>query len=697
MEVKVDLSRIRNIGIAAHIDAGKTTTTERVLFYSGVSHRMGEVHDGNTVMDWMEQEQQRGITITSAATTCYWKGHRINIIDTPGHVDFTIEVERSLRVLDGAVVIFCGVGGVEPQSETVWRQADRYRVPRITFINKLDRVGADFFHVVEEMKKRLGATPVITQIPIGIEADFKGVVDLVRMKACFYPEEKLGVEVVEAEIPEYLMEEAGKYRRMLIESAAERDEELLERYLDTGELSEKEIIRALREATISNEIVPVFCGSAFRNKGIQQLLDGVIDFLPSPTDVPPVEGFDPRRQGKTLIRKADTDEPFTALAFKIWTDPFVGHLTFLRVYSGKIKVGQMVFNPRTGKKERLVKILKMHANKREQVEELSTGDIAAVVGLKQTATGDSLCPQNHPILLEPIDFPKPVISIAIEPKSTEEEEKLVGALERLALEDPTFQVRQNAETGQTVINGMGELHLEIIVERLRREFKVEANVGKPQVAYREAITETEVVSHLYERQMAGKTHFAKVRFRVEPGKSGAGFKFESLVKTGREFPVEYLRACRNGARDAMHSGPVLGYQVVDTRVILEEARAKLEESSEMAFHAASNFCVREAMEKASPVLMEPVMSIEVVTPEEHVGDILADLNARHGEIHGAEVRLTAKVIRAIAPLREMFGYSTDLRSLSQGRASYTMEFNRYASVPMKLQQKMTAQGVGFYD
>lgn len=696
MPDNVDLSRIRNIGIAAHIDAGKTTTTERILYYTGVSHRMGEVHNGNAVMDWMEQEQERGITITSAATSCFWKDHQINIIDTPGHVDFTVEVERSLRVLDGAVVIFCGVGGVEPQSETVWRQADKYRVPRITFINKLDRVGADFFQAVEMMRTRLGARPVIMQLPIGIEDGFTGVVDLVRMKAYLYPKESLGATVEECEVPGEMAEQVAKYRQEMLEVAAENDEALFERYLESEELEEEEIIASLRKATLGNDISPVFCGSAFKNKGIQQLLDAVVDYLPSPLNVPPVSGFDPKKIDQKIIRKAEVEEPFCALAFKIWTDQFVGHLTFVRVYSGSIKSGTMVFNPRTGKKERLGRLLRMHANKREEIQDLRAGDIVAVVGLKETATGDTLCPQNSQVVLEAIEFPKPVISIAIEPKSTADEEKLNSALDRLALEDPTFQVKQDSETGQTLIYGMGELHLEVIVDRLKREFKVEANCGRPQVAYRETARVKAKASYRYERQLAGKQQFAAIGLRVEPAASGSGFLFSSEVRTDRSFTKNLLEACRTGAKDAMNSGPVLGYPVVDVKVVLESVEARDEESSELAFHSAVNFCVREALQNASASLMEPRMALEVVTPDEFVGDVIADLNSRSGEIRGTGIRSGGQVVEAMVPLREMFGYATDLRSRSQGRATYTMEFERYAAVPEKLQQQMTARSSGYY-
>ncbi len=696
MADKADLRLIRNIGIAAHIDAGKTTTTERILYYTGVSHRMGEVHDGNAVMDWMEQEQERGITITSAATTCYWQDHRINIIDTPGHVDFTVEVERSLRVLDGAVVVFCGVGGVEPQSETVWRQADRYKVPRIAFINKLDRVGADFFRAVEMMKSRLHANPVVMQIPIGLESEFQGVVDLVSMKAYFYPQEKLGSEEVESDIPEELMEDAEMYRMQLVETAAEQDEDLLERYLDGQELSEQEIRQAIRQATIDSKISPIFCGSAFRNKGVQPLLRAVVDYLPSPLDIPPVKGVDPVRTDKVLERKADVNEPFAALAFKLWTDPFVGHLTFLRVYSGKLESGAMVYNPRTDKKERVTKLLKMHANKREEIAAINAGDIVAAVGLKSTATGDTLCQKNAAILLESIEFPQPVISIAIEPKSTEDEVKLTQAMGRLALEDPTFQVEEDQETGQTIIKGMGELHLDIIVDRLRREFKVEANIGRPQVAYRETVTQTATVEHIYDKQMAGKSQYAKVVLRVEPGESGSGFTFDSVVPTSRSFSKEFLEAVRRGARDVMNSGPILGYQVVDVHVVLEEAITRDEESTELAFQAAANFAVREALDKAAPILMEPVMSIEIVTPDEFVGDVISDLNSRNGEIAGTSMRPGLQVVEGLVPLRSMFGYATDLRSQSQGRATYSMEFKRYSPVPSKLQQEMTNRTFGYY-
>ncbi len=696
MAEKVDLSRIRNIGIAAHIDAGKTTTTERILYYTGVSYRMGEVHDGNAVMDWMEQEQERGITITSAATTCFWGDHRINIIDTPGHVDFTVEVERSLRVLDGAVVVFCGVGGVEPQSETVWRQADRYRVPRIAFINKLDRVGADYFRAVEMMQSRLRANPVVMQLPIGESERFEGVIDLVKLKAYTYESESLGAQVVEVAIPADMDEQVQRYRQLLVEVAAENDETLLEHYLGGEELSEADIVRSLRRATLNNLIAPVFCGSAFKNKGIQHLLDAVVDYLPSPLDVPPVEGKDPKKPEQLIRRKADKDEPFTALVFKLWTDPFVGHLAFIRVYSGEIKPGMMVYNPRTEKKERIGKLLKMHANKREEIQSVTAGDIAAVVGLKFAATGDTLCPQNNPLVLESIEFPKPVISIAIEPKSTEDEAKLGSAMERLSLEDPTFRVKQDSDTGQTVIYGMGELHLEIIVDRLRREFKVHSNVGKPQVAYRETVTGAVTLTHCYERQLAGRSVFAEVKLLVEPADSGEGLVFESRVKPSKEFPKSFLDACQRGSLDAMNSGPLLGYLVVDVRVTLLDVVSREAESTDLAFQAACGMAVREALGKAVPVLMEPLMAVEIVTPEEFIGDVMADLNSRQGEITGTDMRPGVQIVNALAPLRNMFGYATDSRSLTQGRATYTMEFKRYAPVPAKLQEQMTSQGFGLY-
>jgi len=692
---KVDLTRIRNIGIAAHIDAGKTTTTERILYYTGVTHKMGEVHDGNTVMDWMEQEQERGITITSAATTCFWKNHRINIIDTPGHVDFTSEVERSLRVLDGAVVVFCGVGGVEPQSETVWRQADKYHVPRIAFINKLDRVGADFFRVVSMMREKLHVKPVPMQLPIGVEDGFQGVVDLLKRKAYTYPKESLGSVVKEIPIPEDMQEQVDEYRQQLIEAAADSDDALLERYLEGQELSDEELTKGIRKATIGTRIFPVFCGSAFRNKGVQQLLDAILEYLPSPADIPGVVGFDPKRPEKSITRNPDPEEPFTALAFKLWNDPFVGHLTFIRVYSGTIKTGTMVYNPRVDKKERLMHLFKMHANKREQVEEVSAGDIAAVVGLKFTATGDTLCPQNHPVVLESIEFPKPVISVAVEPKSTEDEQKLAQALERLSMEDPTFQVRQDPDTGQTVIWGMGELHLDIIIDRVRREFKVLANVGKPQVAYREAVTVAVEKSHRYERQLAGKNQFAEVTLRIEPAECGHGFEFVSLVRSGKEFKQEFIDAIRKGAQDVTNSGPLLGYPMVDVKATLVSAKAREDESNEVAFHAAAALCARDAVTEAQPVLMEPTMAIEVVTPEEFLGDVLSDLNARQGEITGTERRPGVQVIQGFVSLRRMFGYATDLRSLSQGRSTYTMEFRKYSPVPAKLQAEMTARWTGF--
>ncbi|RJO67541.1 MAG: elongation factor G [Myxococcales bacterium] len=695
MAAKVDLSRIRNIGIAAHIDAGKTTTTERILFYTGVSYKMGDVDDGNTVTDWMEQEQERGITITSAAITSTWKNHRINIIDTPGHVDFTVEVERSLRVLDGAVVVFCGVGGVEPQSETVWRQADRYRVPRITFINKLDRVGSDFFRVVEMMKTRLGANPVVMQIPLGSESSFVGVIDLVRMRSLVWRAADLGMSYDVEAIPEACIEQAEQYRRLLIEAAAEQDETLIERYLEGEELTEEEIVRSIRQATIANRAVPVFCGSAFRNKGVQALLDGIVDYLPSPIDIPPVKGFDPRDEEKILERAADPSEPFCALAFKLWNDAFAGYLTFIRVYSGKAAVGQTVYNPRTKKKERLGRLLKMHANKREDIQEIAAGDIAGVVGLKETATGDTLCTIDKPIVLGSIAFPKPVISIAIEPKSTEDEAKLIEAMSRLAIEDPSFLVKQDPETGQTIINGMGELHLEIIVDRLRREFNVAANVGRPQVAYREAVMAQASATAVFERHLAGKDAYAEVELTIEPAESGQGFVFVSLVRDSRDVPKALIQAARSGVEASMTSGPLLGFPMVDAKITLKRLGLREDASTEIAVQSASSAAVRQAMEKAQPALMEPVMAVEVVTPSEFVGEVLGDINSRNGEILNSEIRAGAQVVKALCPLRGMFGYATDLRSLTQGRATYTMEFKKYAPVPAKLQEQLTSRRYGY--
>jgi elongation factor G len=685
MSRKTPLERYRNIGIMAHIDAGKTTTTERILFYTGVSHKLGEVHEGAAIMDWMEQEQERGITITSAATTCFWKGmdqsrpeHRINIIDTPGHVDFTIEVERSLRVLDGAVAVFCAVGGVEPQSETVWRQATKYHVPRLAFINKMDRAGANFFRVVEQIKKRINGNPVMLQIPIGAEDKFTGVIDLVKMKQIAWDDSTQGVKFEELEIPDSLQADAVRYRELLIEAAAEGDEDLLEEYLDTGSLSEAEIKRGIRARCLANEITPVTCGSAFKNKGVQAVLDAVIDYLPSPLDVPPIKGL--LEDGSTGERIADDDAPFSALAFKIATDPFVGNLTFFRVYSGTLSSGDAIFNPIKSKRERIGRILQMHANDRVELKEVRTGDIAAAVGLKDVTTGDSLVDMKAPITLEKMDFPDPVISVAVEPRTKADQEKMGVALGKLAKEDPSFQVRTDEESGQTIISGMGELHLDIIVDRMRREFSVEANVGKPQVAYRETVRKKVEQEGKFVRQSGGRGQYGHVYLRIEPLESGAGYEFENAV-VGGVVPKEYIGAVDKGVREQMMNGVIAGYPVVDCKVTLYDGSYHDVDSSEIAFKIAGSMAFRDGARKAKPVLLEPMMKVEVVTPEDYMGDVNGDLNRRRGVLQGLEDAPAGKIVRAEVPLAEMFGYATQLRSMSQGRATYTMEFAHYAEVP----------------
>jgi len=688
----VPLERTRNIGIMAHIDAGKTTTTERILFYTGISYKIGEVHEGTAVMDWMVQEQERGITITSAATTCFWRDNRINIIDTPGHVDFTIEVERSLRVLDGAVAVFCGVGGVEPQSETVWRQADRYRVPRLAFVNKMDRVGADFPRVVGQMRERLAANPVVLQIPLGAEEDFRGVVDIIKMKAVVWAEESLGSEYREEDIPANLAAAAAEARERLMEAVSDVDESLMEKYLNGETLTEAEIRTAIRKATVAMQVVPVLCGSAFKNKGVQSLLDAVVDFLPSPIDIPPVKGSDPNK-GDEIERKPSDDEPFTALAFKIMTDPYVGALTFLRVYSGVMNAGSYVYNSVKGKKERVGRLLKMHANKREEIKEVYAGDICAAVGLRDTTTGDTLCDENKPIVLERMEFPEPVISIAIEPKTKADQERLGGSLARLAAEDPSFRVSTNPETNQTIISGMGELHLEIIVDRLLREFKVDANVGKPQVAYKETIRKIQEHETKFVRQTGGRGQYGHVVLRVEPMEPGKGFEFVDGTKGG-VIPREYMPAIEKGIKEAMESGILAGYPVVDVRAVVTYGSYHEVDSSEMAFKIAGSMAFKEAMAKASPIILEPIMSLETVTPEEFMGDVISDINRRRGRINGQEPRGNTQVISAVAPLAEMFGYATDLRSRSQGRATFTMQFLHYEPVPKGIGPEALRQGGG---
>jgi elongation factor G len=670
----------------AHIDAGKTTTTERVLFYTGISHKIGEVHDGAAVMDWMEQEQERGITITSAATTCFWQGmdkqfpeHRINIIDTPGHVDFTIEVERSLRVLDGAVTVLCAVGGVEPQTETVWRQGDRYKVPRMIFVNKMDRAGADFLRVVGQVKERLGANPVPVQLNIGAEENFKGVIDLIRMKAIYWEEENMGAEFEFADVPEDLQAQAQSLRDEMIEAAAEANEELLEKYLEGGDLSEEEIRKGIRIRTLANEIVPVLCGSAFKNKGVQAMLDAVIDFMPAPTDVEAIKGLEEDEETE-VERQSSDDEPFAALAFKIATDPFVGNLTFFRVYSGVLNSGDTIYNPVKGKKERIGRILQMHSNDREEIKEVRAGDIAAAVGLKDVTTGDSLVDPKNIVTLERMDFPEPVISVAVEPKTKPDQEKMGVALQKLAKEDPSFRVASDEESGQTIISGMGELHLDIIVDRMRREFNVEANVGRPRVAYRETIRQTVEQEAKFIRQSGGRGQYGHVYLRLEPMEPGEGYEFVNEI-TGGVVPKEYIPAVDKGIKEQMEAGVIAGYPVVDVRAALYDGSFHDVDSSEVAFKIAGSMAFKQGAAKAGAVLLEPVMSVEIVTPDDYMGDVNGDLNRRRGVLQGMDESPAGKIIRAEVPLAEMFGYATDLRSMSQGRANYSMEFCKYAEVP----------------
>ncbi|MBM4189118.1 MAG: elongation factor G [Betaproteobacteria bacterium] len=685
MARKTPLDRYRNIGISAHIDAGKTTTTERVLFYTGVNHKIGEVHDGAATMDWMEQEQERGITITSAATTCFWKGmdlarpeHRVNIIDTPGHVDFTIEVERSMRVLDGACMVYCAVGGVQPQSETVWRQANKYGVPRLAFVNKMDRSGANFFRVYEQMRLRLKANPVLIQVPIGAEDTFAGVVDLVKMKAILWDEASQGMKFEYGDIPADLVDTCNEWREKLVETAAEASEELMNKYLEEGDLSEAEIKQALRQRTIASEIVPMLCGSAFKNKGVQAMLDAVIDYMPSPLDIPPVKGE--LEDGSEAERKADDAEPFSALAFKIMTDPFVGQLTFFRVYSGTVKAGDSIYNSVKGRKERLGRILQMHANEREEIKEVHAGDIAAAVGLKDATTGDTLCIQDKPIVLERMVFPEPVIHVAVEPKTKADQEKMGLALNRLAQEDPSFRVRTDEETGQTIISGMGELHLEILVDRMKREFHVEANVGAPQVAYRECIKKAVESEGKFVKQSGGKGQFGHVWLKIEPNEAGKGYEFVDAIKGG-SVPREYIPAVDKGLKEALNNGVLAGFPVVDVKVTLFDGSYHEVDSSEQAFKMAAIMGFKDGMRKATPTLLEPMMAVEVETPEDYMGDVMGDLNRRRGIIQGMEDLATGKSVKAEVPLAEMFGYSTDLRSMSQGRATYSMEFKHYAEAP----------------
>jgi len=689
MPRQIPLERNRNIGIMAHIDAGKTTTTERVLFYTGVSYKMGEVHEGAAVMDWMEQEQERGITITSAATTCFWKDHRINIIDTPGHVDFTIEVERSLRVLDGAVAIFDAVAGVEPQSETVWRQADRYHVPRVAFVNKMDRVGADFDFVVRTLRERLGANPVPLQLPLGSEAGFRGVVDVIREKAVVWRDESLGAEFEEREVPEEMRAAVEQARERVIEAAADYDDALMARFLEGEPIHPDAVRKALREATLRLAVVPVLCGAAFRNKGVQPLLDAIVDYLPSPLDVPPVEGQHPKT-GEAIQRRADDHEPFAALAFKLTTDKHVGHLTYIRVYSGRVKVGDQVLNATRGRKERIGRLLRMHANKRQEIEEIYAGDIAAVVGLKGITTGETLCDAQKPVLLESLDFPDPVIAIAIEPRTKADMDRLAQSLERLAQEDPSFRVTVDDETGQTLISGMGELHLEIITDRLLREFGVQANVGRPQVSYKETITRPVEVEGRYIKQTGGAGDFGVVRLEVEPGPRGSGFQFESAVKRGA-VPKEFIPAVEAGCSEALGGGELAGYPVVDVKVRLVDGQYHDVDSSERSFKIAGSLGMKEALRKARPVLLEPVMKVEAVTPEEYVGPVQGDLSSRRGDITGIERRGNAQAIHAEVPLANMFGYVNNLRSMTQGRATYTMQFSHYAEVPQEAADRIVGR------
>ncbi len=690
------LDRYRNIGIMAHIDAGKTTTTERILYYTGRTYKMGEVHEGAAVMDWMEQEQERGITITSAATTCEWKGHRINIIDTPGHVDFTVEVERSLRVLDGAIALFDSVAGVEPQSETVWRQADKYHVPRIAYINKMDRIGADFERGVKTMIDRLGAHPLPIQLPIGAESDFKGIIDLVENHAIFYKDE-LGKEQEVLDIPAELAEAAADAREQLLDDVSHYDDELVEMILEDREVSPERLKRAIRAATLSGKLTPVLCGSSFKNKGVQPLLDAVIDYLPSPLEVPPVHGIEPDKAsengGRDAYRKASDDEPFAALAFKIMADPYVGKLTYFRVYSGKLNAGARVLNVSSGKTERIGRILMMHANEREEVPEVHAGDIAAAVGIKQVVTGDTLAAPDKPIKLETIDFPEPVIKVAIEPKTKIDQERMSTALARLAEEDPTFQVRTNDETGQTEISGMGELHLEVLVDRMMREFKVEANVGRPQVSYRETIRGTaQKVEGRFVRQTGGSGQYGIVYINVEPA-PGEGFDFINKVKGGA-IPTEFIPAVEKGVEEALENGPRAGYPMVDVRVTLTDGKYHDTDSSEIAFKIAGSLALKEAARRAKPVLLEPIFAVEVVTPEEFMGDVIGDLNRRRGQVSGMEQRGNAQVVTAHVPLAEMFGYATDVRSNTQGRATYTMQFERYDEVPPNIAEKVVGDQGG---
>ena len=679
------LNMMRNIGIMAHIDAGKTTTTERILYYTGVTHKMGEVHEGAATTDWMEQERERGITITSATVQCFWKDHMINVIDTPGHVDFTIEVERSLKVLDGAVAVFCAVGGVQPQSETVWRQADKYKVPRIAFVNKMDRTGANFERVVSMMKDRLGATPLIIALPIGAEDKFIGIIDLIKMKSVIWQSEELGAKYVYGDIPADMAEKAKAHRLEMLETALEADEDLMEKYLEGAELTEEEIKGAIRKGTINLVFNPVLCGSSFKNKGVQTLLDAVVEYLPSPVDIPPIKGLD--MKGEEIHRETSDDAPFSALAFKIMTDPFMGQLTYFRVYSGKLEAGNYVLNSTKDKKERIGRLLKMHSNKREDIKEIYAGDICATVGLKHTITGDTLSDEHKPVILEAMEFPEPVISVAVEPKTKADQDKLSVALNKLAQEDPSFRVNVDDETGQTIIRGMGELHLEIIIDRLMREFKVEANVGNPQVAYRETIKKSVKVEGRYIKQSGGRGQYGHVWLEMGPKEAGSGFEFTNKV-VGGTIPKEYIPAVEKGVNESLESGVMAGYPVVDVGVAVYDGSYHDVDSNEMAFKIAASMAFKDGMRQAQPVLLEPIMKVEVVLPEEYMGDVMGDLSSRRGRIEGMDMENNAQVVRAKVPLKEMFGYATVLRSFTQGRATYTMHFDRYEEVPASIAEEI---------
>jgi elongation factor G len=689
----VPLERMRNIGIAAHIDAGKTTTTERILYYTGRTHKIGEVHEGTATMDWMAQEQERGITITSAATTCQWRDFQINIIDTPGHVDFTAEVERSLRVLDGAVAVFDAVAGVQPQSETVWRQADKYGVPRICFINKMDRIGADFYHSVETIVDRLKCRPVAIQIPVGAEDQFKGIIDLVEMKAVIWHDETLGAKFDVVDIPAEYLEKAQQYRDQMIEAVSEYDDALFEKFVNAEPLTAAEIRAGIRKATLALKIFPVICGSSFKNKGVQTMLDAVVDYLPSPLDIAAVEGHDIDDPEKIVVRKASDEEPFSALVFKIMTDPFVGQLAFFRVYSGKMFAGETIFNVAKGRKERVGRLLRMHANKREEIQEIMAGDIAAAVGLKTVSTGDTICDEKHPVVLESIDFPIPVIQLAVEPKTKADQEKLGMAIQKLAQEDPTFRVNTDPETGQTILSGMGELHLEIIVDRMMREFGVAANVGKPQVAYRETIKKKAEAEGRHVKQSGGRGQYGVVKIRIEPLPAGTGFEFVNEI-FGGSIPKEYVAPVEAGMKEALEGGIMAGFPMSDVRAILYDGSYHDVDSSEMAFKIAGSLAIKEAVRRANPILLEPIMAVEVVVPEEYMGDVIGDLNSRRGRIEGMELRGTTQIIKASVPLSEMFGYATDIRSRTQGRGSFTMHFGRYDEVPNSLSEQIVSKAQG---